>query len=203
MEPERTRTIDCRGLACPQPVIMTREALEGAVSTLVVVVDAEGSCTNVARFAGSQGHAVAVEREGGEFRITITKGAGGTASEPPPVACDAPGVRTTVVVAAGEGMGRGDDELGGVLMRAFLDTLAQFAGDISHLVLVNAGVKLAVRGSPVLGQVAQLEEMGVEVLSCGTCLAHFGIEDKLAVGSVSNMYSIVEVLSRAGRIIKP
>jgi selenium metabolism protein YedF len=108
-----------------------------------------------------------------------------------------------VVYVASEGMGRGDEELGAVLMAAFLDTLAQLEGELSHLVLVNGGAKLAVEGSPVLGQIRQLEELGAEVLVCGTCLNHFGIEDQLAVGSVSNMFAILETLSRAGRIIKP
>ena len=100
-------------------------------------------------------------------------------------------------------MGRGDDELGATLMAAFLDTLSHFKGELSHAVFVNAAAKLTVEGSPVLEQVRQLEQTGVEVLVCGTCLDHFGVQDKLAVGSVSNMYAIIETLSRAGRVIRP
>jgi intracellular sulfur oxidation DsrE/DsrF family protein len=88
-------------------------------------------------------------------------------------------------------------------MAAFLDTLSQFRDEISHVILVNAGARLAVEGSPVLDQLGQLEELGVQVLVCGTCLNHFGIKDRLAVGSVSNMFAIIETLSRAGRIIRP
>ncbi len=100
-------------------------------------------------------------------------------------------------------MGRGDDELGAILMEAFLDTLSQFKGEISHAVFVNAGARLAVEGSPVLAQLCQLEEVGVEVMVCGTCLNHFAIADQLAVGSVSNMYAIIETLSKAERVIRP
>ena len=109
--------------------------------------------------------------------------------------------RGTVVFIGSEGMGRGDDELGAILMEAFLDTLSQFKGEISHAVFVNAGARLAVEGSPVLEQVRQLEEVGVDVMVCGTCLNHFGIADQLAVGSVSNMYAIIEMLSKAERVI--
>ena len=188
--------LDCRGLACPQPVVRTQEALQGGGDVLVVVVDDEGSCTNVRRFAESRGHAVEVERRGPDFRLTIRKAGGGAPLE-------SAGTRSTVVLVASEGVGRGDEDLGRILMAAFLDTLAQFAGEISHLVLWNAGARLAVQGSPVLDQIRALEQTGVEVLVCGTCLNHFGIKDRLAAGSVSNMYAILETLLGAGRILSP
>lgn len=195
-------TVDCRRLACPQPVIRTREALEEAKDTLVVIVDNEGSCTNVSRFAESQGHAVEVERRHGDFHVRIVKGGGGEAGEAPPIACATAG-RDMVVYVSSETMGRGDDELGGILMAAFLDTLSQLAAEISHVIFVNAGVKLVVAGSPVLEQIGHLEQMGADLLVCGTCLNHFGLKDELAVGSVSNMLAIIETLSGAGRVLRP
>ncbi|MBW2454349.1 MAG: sulfurtransferase-like selenium metabolism protein YedF [Deltaproteobacteria bacterium] len=110
---------------------------------------------------------------------------------------------STVVFLSSEGMGRGDETLGGTLMAAFLDTLSQFKGEISHVLFVNAGAKLAVEGSPVLAQLQQLEQIGVKLLVCGTCLNYFDIKDQLAVGTVSNMVAIVETLSRADRVISP
>jgi selenium metabolism protein YedF len=189
-------TVDCRGLACPQPVIRTREALEGARGKLVVIVDNEGSCTNVSRFAESQGHAVEVERRHGDFHVRIVKG------EASPIACATAG-RDMVVYVSSETMGRGDDELGGILMAAFLDTLSQLAAEISHVIFVNAGVKLVMAGSPVLEQIGHLEQMGTDLLVCGTCLNHFGLKDELAVGRVSNMLAIIETLSGAGRVLRP
>jgi selenium metabolism protein YedF len=197
------KTIDCRGLACPQPVINTKNALQGATGPVRVIVDNEASCTNVRRFAESQGASVVIAEQGGELHLTIEPGHHEPAAEAPPIVCSTTAARNTVVYVSSEGMGRGDDNLGGVLMEAFLDTLSQFKGELSHVVFVNAGAKLAVDGSPVLAQVRQLEELGVQVLVCGTCLNHFGIKDKLAVGSVSNMYAIIETLSKAERIIKP
>jgi selenium metabolism protein YedF len=196
-------TVDCRGLACPQPVINTKNALEGATGPIRVIVDNEASCTNVRRFAESQGARVEVVEQGGELHLTIEPGHHAPAGEEPPIVCSTSAARDMVVYVSSEGMGRGDDELGAVLMEAFLDTLSQFKGEISHAVFVNAGAKLAVEGSPVLEQVRQLEELDVQVLVCGTCLNHFGIKDRLAVGSVSNMYAIIETLSKAGRIIRP
>jgi selenium metabolism protein YedF len=108
-----------------------------------------------------------------------------------------------VVYVSSEGMGRGDEELGAILMAVFLDTLSQLKGNLSHAIFLNAGAKLTVDGSGVLEQIRQLEQLGAKVLVCGTCLNHFGIKDQLAVGSISNMYEIIETLSKAGRIIRP
>jgi selenium metabolism protein YedF len=197
------KTVDCRGLACPQPVINTKNALQDATTPIRVIVDNEASCTNVRRFAESQGARVQVAEQAGEFHLTIEPGQYEPSAEEPPIVCSTTAARNLVVYVSSEGMGRGDDRLGAVLMEAFLDTLSQFKGELSHVIFVNAGAKLAVEGSPVLEQIRQLEELDVQVLVCGTCLNHFGIKDKLAVGSVSNMYAIIETLSKAGRIIRP
>jgi selenium metabolism protein YedF len=198
------RILDCRGLACPQPVIQTKEALgEMAAGSLRVILDNEASCTNVRRFAESQGHQVDVQEKEGHFHVMILREKGAPTSDVPPIVCEAPQERKRVVYIAAEGMGRGDDELGHTLMAAYLDTLSQFAREISHVIFVNAGVKLTVDGSPVLEELQQLERVGVAILACGTCLNHFGIKDRLRVGSVSNMYAILETLSGADKVMSP
>jgi selenium metabolism protein YedF len=197
------KIVDCRGLACPQPVIDTKEALAGSASPILVIVDDEASCTNVRRFAESQGARVSLVQQNDEFHLTIEPVSGGFAGREPPIVCTTTGAKNTVVYISSESMGRGDEKLGAILMAAFLDTLAQFKDELSHVIFVNAGARLAVEGSPVLEQLRQLEQVGAKVLVCGTCLGHFGIEDKLAVGSVSNMYAIIDILAKATRIINP
>jgi selenium metabolism protein YedF len=198
------RVLDCRGLSCPQPVIQTREILDQPeVSRLRVILDNEGSCINVRRFAEGQGHSVTVEQGEGMYHVRIVRGAAEPDAAEPEFACEAAGGRRTVVYVSSEGMGRGDEELGAKLMAACLDTLAQFAPRISHVIFVNAGVKLAIDGSPVLDQIRNLERMGAQVLACGTCLNHFDIADRLSVGSVSNMLAILEVLSGADKVLAP
>jgi selenium metabolism protein YedF len=107
-----------------------------------------------------------------------------------------------VVLVSSEQMGSGDASLGETLMASFLSTLGHFEGQLSHLLFVNGGAKLVVEGSPVLEQVRALETRGVAVQTCGTCLRHFGVEAKLAVGEVSGMFAIIETLSAAGRTIQ-
>lgn len=199
------KILDCQGLACPQPVLQTKDTLEEMAvgEQLLVVVDNEGSCSNVRRFAESQGHQVSFEEKDGNFHIRIQKRKDGSESEAPEIVCDTPQKKSLVVYISSETMGQGDDELGRILMKVYLDTLSHFAKDISHIIFVNAGVKLAVEDSPVLENIQELEHVGAEVLSCGACLNHFGITDKLAVGSVSNMYTILEVQAKAGTLLSP
>ncbi|MDW7772279.1 MAG: sulfurtransferase-like selenium metabolism protein YedF [Desulfobulbaceae bacterium] len=109
----------------------------------------------------------------------------------------------TVVYINSDHMGRGDDELGALLMGNFLTTLGDFLHDVSHLLLVNAGVRLACEDSDKADILAMLEGSGVEILCCTTCLNHFNIKDRLKTGQVSNMFTIVEILTNARKVITP
>jgi selenium metabolism protein YedF len=192
-----TMEIDCRGLSCPQPVINTKKALEAlAEGTVTVLVDNPESRENVRRFAASQGCEVVVSEKGGAYALTITKKPGcdfslqAGAAEGPTVVC----ITTNV-------FGKGSDELGAILMKAFLNTLWDHQPRPAKLIFVNAGVFLATEGSNVLDSLELLDKEGVEILACGTCLAFFGVKEKLKVGKVSNMHEIVSSLMTAGRVI--
>ena len=100
-------------------------------------------------------------------------------------------------------MGAGDDELGATLMKAFMFALTQQDELPAAILAYNGGVHLTVEGSPVLDDLKKLAEAGVEIFSCGTCLNHFGIADKLAVGEVTNMYVIVQKQLEAGVVVRP
>lgn len=98
-------------------------------------------------------------------------------------------------------MGRGDDDLGTILIRAFLRTLNEVEPLPATMIFINAGVKLTVDGSPVLEDLQALEQRGVNILACGTCLGHFELKEKAAIGEISNMYTIVETLLEAGKVV--
>jgi len=196
------KIIDLSGLACPLPVIRTKEALEGGeTEEFVVVVDNDDARDNVSRFAQSRGCTVAVAQAGACYHLTIKPPAGqpaGTCVFPGA----APAPRTTVVVFASDRMGEGDPELGAILMRAFCATVVQLEAP-QKLLFYNRGVFLTLDDSPVLSELKGLEEMGVSLLVCGTCLNFYKVQDRLAAGQVSNMFSILEAQMQAGRIIKP
>lgn len=186
--------VDARGLPCPRPVIETKEALEKiAEGSITVVVDSKESRQNVERFARSQGCTVTVSEKEGVFRLEIVKGQ--QTQEKSQKSSD-------VVLIASDRFGTGDDRLGEILMKAFLNTLWDANPKPAKLLFINDGVRLTTEGSEVLDALKLLADNGVEIFSCGTCLEYYQLKDKLKVGQVTNMYDTVDSLLSAGKVIK-
>ncbi len=193
--------VDCRGLACPQPVMTTKKALDQlGEGELLVIVDNAVSSNNVERFAQSQGCSVEVEQRGKDFSLRIRKRRGVQEAEPP---LEKEKVRKVVVYINSHLMGGGDEALGAFLMKAFLKTLLDLDVKPNRLILINSGVQLASEGSKVLDSLIALSEKGVEILSCGSCLDFYGLKGKLRVGVVSNMVEIIQSMMEADRLIRP
>ncbi|MDO5688704.1 MAG: sulfurtransferase-like selenium metabolism protein YedF [Tissierellia bacterium] len=188
--------IDALGIACPGPVIMTKKQLDGIEEGIVEVrVDNEVARQNLKRFAESSGFEV-VDQQDDEalFTVTITKGTMDAAEEEQlPVA---PGL--TVGIGSNL-MGTGEEELGKVLMRSFMYTVSETEPYPETIVFFNSGVFLTTEGSDVLDDLEKLAGEGVEIISCGTCLDYYKLKDKLAIGEISNMYTIYEKLKNPGR----
>ena len=196
--------IDCRGLACPQPVLETKKALEApGVGEILVVVDNPSSKENVMRFAESRGHQVSIREGKGVFELRIQKGKGKSESAggKPEESKDSLSPDLVVFIDS-DSLGRGSEELGRILMSSFLQTLEQSEVHPQKVILINSGVKLACEGSDVLEDLQEMSAKGTEILSCGTCLDFFGIKKKLSAGRISNMYEILNSIARAGKVIK-
>ncbi len=192
--------IDCRGLACPEPVVVTKRALEGLwEGELTVIVDDPISCENVKRFVAGQGCSVNVEEHSDEFHIHVRKSGG---QEVEGVARPRE-EREVILYLNSSFIGIGDDALGSVLMRAFTKTILEADTRPSKVIHINAGVRLAAEGSDVLETLKDLSKKGVEILSCGTCVDFYGLKEKLRVGKITNMYEIVRLLQSADRVIRP
>lgn len=196
--------LDCRGIACPQPVMRSRDAVNTGATALEVLVDNEPALENVRRFLEGRGFAVAATCEGDQcWRITANAGEGTASQEQPsPAATNGQELKTLVLITT-ETMGRGDDGLGAKLMGNFLATLSELGPRLWRMVLVNGGVKLASVPGAALDALKKLESEGVSVLVCGTCLAHYGLLEAKAVGETSNMLDIVTSLDLADKIIRP
>ena len=191
--------VDARGQACPQPVILARRALAHD-REVTVIVDNATARENVAGMARSQGHAVRIEEQGSDILVHISaQGAPAPAAAPAP--SPAPTGGPTVVLFASDSMGRGSEELGGILVRSFLHTLNEVEPRPDTLVFLNSGVRLVVEGSPVLEDLQALAARGVQLLACGTCLGYYELKEKVAVGTISNMYTIAETLLGTGKVI--
>ncbi len=193
-------TLDCRGLACPQPVIKTKAAMSAGAAAITTLVDNEVAASNVTRMAQKAGWAARQERQAdGTLAVRLSRPAGAPAAAPTPAESAGP----IVVLVKSQFLGSGDDELGAVLMRGFFHAMLELDAPPTYVIFLNSGVRLTVAGSPVLDDLRELARRGVEIWSCGTCLNFFKLTEELAVGSISNMYSILETLMSAGRLVTP
>ncbi len=197
--------VDARGLACPQPVILAGKALEKN-ERIAVIVDNPMAVENIRRLGAKTGCETVVEEKGGGIvHIHLTRGAS------PPAALEDPESLAVCISAAGgpyvvalteNRMGRGNDALGEILIKAFIHTLTQLDPLPAKVICYNTGVFLALDDSPALDDLRRIKDAGVEVLVCGTCLNFFNVTDRLAVGSVSNMYEIASSMA-AARVVSP
>ena len=194
------KTLDCRGLACPNPVIKTKELIDrGDVQQLTVLVDNPAAQENVSRLLQRAGFQVAATPRGEAWAVTGSRADAG----PCQVFVEKPegAPRKILVLMGSNTLGRGDDFLGSKLMANFIATLKEMGPDLWCVVLLNAGVKLAVAGSEVLAGLHDLEQSGVRLLVCGTCLNHFKLLETKQVGETTNMLDIVTAMQLADKII--
>lgn len=200
-------TVNAMGDNCPIPVIKTKKAMQAltGAETIEVLVDNEIAVQNVTKMASASGGKVTSEKLGDkEFKVVIEmKGALSQAEVEGEEIC-MPDMRdNTVVVVSSDRMGHGNDELGKVLVKGFIFAVTQLERLPKTMLFYNGGATLTCEGSDSLEDLKSLEAQGVEIMTCGTCLDYYGLKEKLAVGSVTNMYSIVETMAGASRMIKP
>ena len=194
------KTLDCRGFACPNPVIKTKELIDqGDVLQLTVLVDNPAAQENVSRLLQRAGFQVAMEGQGDYFAVTGSRADAGTCQvfvEKPEEAR-----RKILILMGADQLGRGDEVLGTKLMANFIATLKEMGPELWCVVLVNSGVKLAVAGSEVLAGLQNLEQSGVRLLVCGTCLNHFKLLEAKQVGETTNMLDIVTAMQLADKVV--
>ncbi len=200
-----TQPLDCRGLQCPRPVVMARKALDAMPDgALDVLVSLEVQAANLVQLAEAAGWPTEVEQFGDHFRVTVHKSGPSTAApaSAPVAACGPPIANATFLFGSDE-LGHGDPDLGRLLTQLMLRTLADSETPPRRLLFLNTGVRLACEGSPVLDALRALEDRGVEILACGTCLDYLALMAKLGVGRITNMHDIVESLVSAQPLIAP
>lgn len=201
MENSDHKRIDARGLACPQPVVLTKRELENA-DRVTVLVDDPVALENIKRLGETLGCEVHVEQTPAKtYEIHLKKS--GQAPSPQKAPGCAPAGGPFVIVFSSDKMGRGEDALGDVLVRAFIHTLCEQDIKPDKIIFYNTGVKLAAAGSETVDDLKRLAEADVELLVCGTCVNYFNLAGKIGAGKISNMYAIAETMSTAGRLVTP
>ena len=193
-------TLDCRGLACPHPVIKTKELTDrGDLQQVTVLVDNPAAQENVSRFLQRAGFQVQMEGQGDTLAVIGSRAVAAACQVLVEKPEEAP--RKILVLIGADRLGRGDAVLGAKLMASFIATLKEMGPELWCVVLLNAGVKLAVAGSQVLGGLLDLEQSGVRLLVCGTCLNHFQLLEAKQLGETTNMLDIVTAMQLADHVI--
>lgn len=198
------QTVDARTLRCPQPLMLTKKALEGMSEgeRLRVLIDNDISRDNLMRYLRDNGMMPTLSGDGGVYTIEVEK-AGGSA--PLGEAADycvpgRPQAGPVIVISRG-GMGSGSEELGRILLQACVNTLKDITPLPSVILCYNSGVFVAKEGAPTVPALLDLVRRGVTILVCGTCVDYYELKGKLGVGTISNMYEILQRVSNAERVI--
>ena len=201
-------TVNAVGEECPIPVVKATKAL-GAMKeagTLEILVNNDVAVQNLRRMAAGYHLSMRVEeRENSVSAVVmdVTGPISPIALETTGDLCGLPSDRSFVVAVDTDVMGRGSEELGKTLMKGFLFAVSQLPSLPKTVLFYNGGAHLTCRGSASLEDIKALADKGVDIRTCGTCLNYYGLTDKLEVGSVTNMYEIVETLAQAGKVVKP
>lgn len=199
-------TIDTKGKLCPAPLIMVKKELKQAApgETIAIVTDNDTACSNLIGYLAEMQLTPEIVRSEGFTTLTIVtpEQIGELATAECNIAAPSHGADYAVVVKSLT-MGDGDPELGRMLLRAFINSLTEADRLPSTIVLYNDGVRIALEGSDTAATLQELEQRGVSVLVCGTCVDFYGLKQSIAVGMISNMYKITKVLSSVGHVIYP
>ena len=189
--------IDCKGLACPLPVVKAKKYFDSIESgEATIIVDNLVAKDNIVKLAKGSGNESIVEEKEGLYFIKITK-----------EKCEAVNEETkeskkfTLLVSTDK-LGMGDDKLGDMLMKSYIFALSEADTVPTDLLFINGGVNLTIDTSPVLESLKKLIERGANILVCGACLDFYNVKDKLSLGEITNMYTIVELMNSADKTIK-
>lgn len=221
--------INAIGKACPMPVVMAKKELDKGAEFLTVAVDNQIAVENLSRLAAARGMEVSVEEKEGAFEVKLCtsqeegavhaeaaasaapaadKTQPSEASEPKDHAAYAPSFACTpygcgyAVFIGKDVVGEGERELGENLMKMAIYTLSQSDQIPAAMLFMNSGVKLpAGEEQQVMDSLKELMDKGCEILVCGTCLNYYGLTEQLKIGTVSNMYDILEKMQQAAKVI--
>jgi selenium metabolism protein YedF len=205
------KVLDCKGFACPKPVILTKKEFENKeLSELEVIVDNDAASINVSKFAASIGVNSEIVKKDGLIHVILTRGENLSTSEGKALGSTVASVNATESTSTStescELMDFTSKEelviLGAALMKSYLYALTESDKKPKVMLFLNGGVKLTAEGSDVIESIKTLESLGTEILSCGTCLDFYGLKEKLLIGTVTNMYTIIEKMHHATNTIK-
>lgn len=207
--------MDMLGQPCPIPVIQARRAMQAGEDRVTVDVDNEVAVQNLEKMAQGEGYRFAWEGLGeGRFRVELHKN-GMQGDQSPKSAIEGTaqltefeavnaycGPRPGMTVLIGQDhLGEGAEELGRMLIKGFLFSLTELPIPPRQVIFLNGGAHLTTEGANTVPDLRTLEQKGTEIYTCGTCANFFGIKEKLAVGTITDMMNIVRMLAEAADVV--
>lgn len=190
--------VEARGKLCPLPVIETKKVMdENPQATIETIVDNEIAVSNVSKLGNSKGYFVQTVGQNGEYHIILSR----EATKFMPSINEVEKTTQKIFLITKDWLGDGNIDLGKTLMKTFLFSLAEAENKPAKIMFINSGVKLVSEGSENLDTLLQLSQAGVEIAACGICLDFYELKEKVAVGSITNMYAIVDSLTAADSVV--
>lgn len=197
--------INAVGLLCPVPVIETKKAIEKLApegGIVRVLVDNSIACENLDKMCQQKGHKCTVEKRADKnYEVTIIVGENHSVEKLVHTETKSSMNEGLVVAIGQDRMGSGNDDLGRILIKGFIYSLVNSDIPPKAIIFFNSGVKLALENANTLDDLKTLKQKGTAVLVCGTCVDFYNCKNQVAVGEITNMYNIVEVLKLAGSVI--
>ncbi len=184
------KTLDMRKRTCPIPVIETKKALDIHDETICTVVDNKIAAENIKRMANDIGASVEVRESSNELFYVYTTLTGEIEMETVNL--------KNILVLNSEFMGQ-DPEIGANLMQACIHTLADIDTIPEYIILYNSAVKLFEGNQSIYNDLLHLSNLGVKIVSCGACIEHYSITKN--IGEITNMYSILQLITKAEKVI--
>lgn len=196
------RIIDARKKPCPEPVIMAKKAADEGVEQITVIVDNETAKSNVMKLGAKLNYGTVYEYKNDGIYILLKKDTDIVNEETMAEVMPEEQLNTNMVyLISTDKLGKGSEELGRILMKSFLYSISEKTPYPTAMIFLNSGVKLTTEGSECIDDLMKLKEGNVKIVSCGTCLDFFEIKSKLRVGSISNMYDIVDIISSSANTV--
>ena len=203
------RIVDTKGQLCPAPIIAAKKVLKEIVTgdSFTILTDNQTSYNNLSRFFKDNNAQFIVTESGGTWTMTVTKIKGRVEITDAEAYCkpEIPHFNkgNFIIAFSSDKMGDGDEKLGYLLLANFVKAIRDLDDLPSKMVFYNRGVFMGSDESFIIEHLRELEKMGVELFLCGTCIKHYFLEDKIKIGSVSNMFEIAQIMASASSVIKP
>ena len=208
MKQNKKIIIDARNKNCPLPLIMLKKALKRHKNGFILLINNQIAKENIERFLSENQIGFEYLKDNGAYKFFVNTPQNADIKDTniqthPYLSDTETATGKHVICIKSDKMGHGSDELGKILLEAFINNLKEIAPLPAAVIFYNNGIMLTLKDSAVIDNLKKLESLGVKILVCGTCIDYYNVKKRIGVGIISNMYEITEQLTNTSHIIYP